>query len=663
MQQKEIEKINKMANAVRFLSLDMITKAKSGHPGLPMGTAELATTLFAKHLKFSPLYPKWENRDRFILSAGHGSALLYSLLHFNGYSDITLDDIKNFRTLGSKTAGHPEYGNLLGIETTTGPLGQGIATSVGIAIAEKVKQAKLSPQIIDNKVYVLAGDGCLMEGISEEAISLAGTLKLNNLIVIWDDNNITIDGNATIANTVDMKARFKANNWNIFEIKNAYDIDEIDSVLTLAKSSDKPAFIDAHTVIGKGYTPVENSASVHGTPLTEDQVIEAKKLANYPTTPFEIPSEVLEFWSEFAIRNNETAKTWFDNVEKLDDDKKDFIKTISGSKKTNIDKVFEELKEKFASEKYEKATRNANGAILEYITPYIKNLIGGTADLCGPTCVKTTHTKEITAQNFDGNFIHFGIREHEMSAAMNGLCLSGFKAFGSTFFTFLDYLKPALRLSALMHLAPVYVFTHDSFLIGEDGPTHQPIEHLVSLRSMPNINVIRPADAIESVEAWQIAIAEKTKPTAIMFSRQSAPMVRDENLSENMVAKGAYVISDFAPTGEHLMTIIATGTEVYTAIKVQKIIREKHGINSRVVSMPSMNLFDIQSDEYKESVIAPETITVSIEAGSTFGWSKYAEINIGIDTFGASAPAEDLRKHFGFTPEQIAEKIMSEISK
>lgn len=663
MQQKEIEKINKMANAVRFLSLDMITKAKSGHPGLPMGTAELATTLFAKHLKFSPLYPKWENRDRFILSAGHGSALLYSLLYFNGYSDITLDDIKNFRTLGSKTAGHPEYGNLLGIETTTGPLGQGIATSVGIAIAEKVKQAKLSPQIIDNKVYVLAGDGCLMEGISEEAISLAGTLKLNNLIVIWDDNNITIDGNATIANTVDMKARFKANNWNIFEIKNAYDIDEIDSVLTLAKSSDKPAFIDAHTVIGKGYAPVENSASVHGTPLTEDQVIEAKKLANYPTTPFEIPSEVLEFWSEFSTRNNETAKTWFDNVEKLDNDKKDFIKTISGSKETNIDKVFEELKEKFASEKYEKATRNANGAILEYITPYIKNLIGGTADLCGPTCVKTTHTKEITAQNFDGNFIHFGIREHEMSAAMNGLCLSGFKAFGSTFFTFLDYLKPALRLSALMHLAPVYVFTHDSFLIGEDGPTHQPIEHLASLRSMPNINVIRPADAIESVEAWQIAIAEKTKPTAIMFSRQSAPMVRDENLSENMVAKGAYVISDFAPTGEHLMTIIATGTEVYTAITVQKIIHEKHGINSRVVSMPSMNLFDIQSDEYKESVITPETITVSIEAGSTFGWSKYAEINIGIDTFGASAPAEDLRKHFGFTAEQIAEKIMSEISK
>lgn len=663
MQQKEIEKINKMANAVRFLSLDMITKAKSGHPGLPMGTAELATTLFAKHLKFSPLYPKWENRDRFILSAGHGSALLYSFLYFNGYSDITLDDIKNFRTLGSKTAGHPEYGNLLGIETTTGPLGQGIATSVGIAIAEKVKQAKLSPQIIDNKVYVLAGDGCLMEGISEEAISLAGTLKLNNLIVIWDDNNITIDGNATIANNVDMKARFKANNWNIFEIKNAYDIDEIDSVLTLAKSSDKPAFIDAHTVIGKGYTPVENSASVHGTPLSESQVIEAKKLANYPTNPFEIPSEVLEFWSEFANRNNETAKTWFDNVEKLDDDKKDFIKTISGSKETNIDKAFEELKEKFASEKYEKATRNANGAILEYITPYIKNLIGGTADLCGPTCVKTTHTKEITSENFDGNFIHFGIREHEMSAAMNGLCLSGFKAFGSTFFTFLDYLKPALRLSALMHLAPVYVFTHDSFLIGEDGPTHQPIEHLASLRSMPNINVIRPADAIESVEAWQIAIAEKTKPTAIMFSRQSAPMVRDGNLSENMVAKGAYVISDFTSTGEHLMTIIATGTEVYTAIKVQKIIREKHGINSRVVSMPSMNLFDIQSDEYKESVIAPETITVSIEAGSTFGWSKYAEINIGIDTFGASAPAEDLRKHFGFTPEQIAEKIMSEISK
>ncbi|MBR1545057.1 MAG: transketolase [Alphaproteobacteria bacterium] len=661
MQQKEIEKLNNMANAVRFLSIDMITKAKSGHPGLPMGCAELATTLFAKHLKFSVNYPKWENRDRFILSAGHGSALLYSLLYLSGYKDISIEDIKNFRQLNSKTAGHPEYGFLDGIETTTGPLGQGIATSVGIAIAEKFKQAKLGSDIINNKVYVLAGDGCLMEGISEEAISLAGTLNLNNLIILWDDNNITIDGNATIANRVDMKERFKANNWNIFEVKNGYDVNEIDEVITLAKSSDKPAFIDIHTIIGHGYKPVENTASVHGSPLSEEQIVEAKQSANYPTTSFEIPSEILSDWNSIGHKFDSDAKLWNEKVENLDSDKKDFLNLITKKLFANIDNIFVSLKDKFVKENFAKATRNANGVIVEEITPYIKNLIGGTADLAGPTVVKNKNTKEITAENFDGNFIHYGIREHEMAACMNGLSLSGIKAFGSTFFTFFDYLKPALRLSALMHQGTVYVFTHDSFFIGEDGPTHQPIEHLASLRATPNVNVIRPADAIESTEAWQIAINENTKPTVLLFSRQATPLLRTDATNENKVSKGAYIISDFAPNKEKLMTIIATGTEVATAIEVQKLLLEKHNINACVVSMPSMNLFDMQSEEYKESVIDDETITVSIEAGSTFGWAKYAEINIGLDSFGASAPAKDLQTKFGFTPEQITEEILNEI--
>ena len=660
MQQKEIEKLQSQANAVRFLSLDMITKAKSGHPGLPMGTAELATTLFSKHLKFSSSNPKWENRDKFILSAGHGSALLYSLLFLTGYKDITLDDIKNFRQFNSKTAGHPEYGHLSGIETTTGPLGQGIATAVGIAIADKIKQTKLGKDIIDNKIFVLAGDGCLMEGVSEEAISLAGSLNLNNLIVLWDNNNITIDGKANITSTTDMNARFKANNWNTFEIKNGYDINEIDEVITKAKLSNNPAFINVKTVIGKGYTPVENTSSIHGSPLSEEQVIEAKTSANYPLTPFEIPQEILNSWKEIGSQYDKEIELWNEKIKNLSNDKKEFLKLLETKKEPNIENNILKLKEKFLQENFDKATRNANGIILNEIIPEIPNIIGGTADLAGPTVVKTSATKEISKNNFDGNFIHYGIREHIMATAMNGLSLSGFKSFGSTFFTFYDYLKPALRLSALMNQGCVYIFTHDSFLIGEDGPTHQPIEHLASLRAIPNINIIRPADAIESAEAWQIAISENKKPTVLLFSRQSTPLVRNDATKENKVNYGAYIVSEANKNTPQLLTIIATGSEVATAKEVQQLL-QKDGINASVVSMPSMNLFEEQSDEYKEMIIPNDTITVSIEAGSTFGWDKYADIKIGIDTFGTSAPAKDLKEYFGFTPELITKKIKEEL--
>ena len=660
MQQKEIENLTLMSNAVRFLSVDMITKAKSGHPGLPMGLSELATTLFAKHLRFSANNPKWENRDRFILSAGHGSALLYSILYLTGYKDISLNDVKNFRQLGSPTAGHPEYGYLNGIETTTGPLGQGIATATGIAIAEKIKQAKLGNDIINNKVYVLVGDGCLMEGISEEAISLAGTLNLDNMIVIWDNNNTTIDGTADIANKVNMIERFKANNWNTFEIKDGYNFTEIDDILTLAKKSDKPAFIAVKTTIGKGLPELENTCKVHGSPLSEEQRATMANLIGWNYPPFEIPENILSLWNEVGKHYDEEVQNWNDKVKKLPQEKQNFLNLIETKKEPDLKDTFATLKENFIKDNFAKATRNANGEIIKTITPHIENLIGGTADLSGPTCTKNEHSKTITSKDFNGNFIEYGIREHAMGAILNGLSLSGFKPYGSTFFTFVDYLKPALRLSSIMKQGAIYVLTHDSFMLGEDGPTHQPIEHLAMLRAQPNLNLIRPADAIESAEAWEIALQTNNMPTAILFSRQSTPLLRKDT-KENKTALGAYVISEAKKDQPQLLTIIATGTEVALAIQTQELLLKKDGINASVVSMPSMNLFESQSDDYKESVIPSETITVSIEAGSTFGWSKYADINIGLDRFGASAPAKDLMEKFGFTPELLARRIKEQL--
>ncbi|MGN0929993.1 MAG: transketolase [Alphaproteobacteria bacterium] len=660
MQQKEIENLTLMSNAVRFLSVDMITKAKSGHPGLPMGLSELATTLFAKHLRFSANFPKWENRDRFVLSAGHGSALLYSLLYLTGYKDISLNDIKNFRQLNFPTAGHPEYGYLDGIETTTGPLGQGIATATGIAIAEKIKQAKLGENIINNKVYVIVGDGCLMEGISEEAISLAGTLNLNNMIVIWDNNNTTIDGTADIANKVNMIERFKANNWNTFEIKDGYNFTEIDEILTLAKSSDKPAFISVKTTIGKGLPELENTCKVHGFPLSEEQRATMANLIGWNYPAFEIPTDILSLWNEVGHKYDEEVKIWNDKVKTLSQTKQDFLKLIETKNEPDLKEVFSTLKENFIKDNFAKATRNANGEIIKAITPHIENLIGGTADLSGPTCTKNENSKTITDKDFNGNFIEYGIREHTMGAILNGLSLSGFKPYGSTFLTFVDYLKPALRLSSIMKQGAIYIFTHDSFMLGEDGPTHQPIEHIAMLRAQPNLNLIRPADAIESAEAWEIALQTNNMPTAILFSRQSTPLLR-KDAKENKTALGAYVISEAKKDLPQLLTIIATGTEVALAIQTQELLLKKDGINASVVSMPSMNLFEMQSDDYKESVIPSETITVSIEAGSTFGWSKYADINIGLDRFGASAPAKDLMEKFGFTPELLARQIKEQL--
>ena len=631
MQEEVKAKLQKMAEAARFLSVDMTGAAKSGHPGLPMGAAEFATVLFARHLRFSAAHPEWEARDRFVLSAGHGSALLYSLLYLAGYRDTTLDDLKSFRQDGSKTAGHPEYGKLAGIETTTGPLGQGIGTAAGIAIALKKKK-------LDAKVWVLAGDGCLMEGISEEAISLAGTLCLDNLIVLWDDNDTVIDGAAASVQAVDMPARFKANGWDTIAA-DGYDLDTLDEAFAKARAAKRPAFVAIKTTIGKGAPSVEGSAKAHGSPLSPEQAAEARKTRGWNYGPFEIPADILREWRAAGARFDAEAE---DGTHAL--------------LRPDMRPAFAVLKQKFIDGNYSKATRAASGETLAVIAPLCPDLVGGTADLAEPTFTKTAASKPITHGDFSGNFIEYGIREHAMAACMNGLALSGFKPYGGTFLTFSDYLKPALRLSALMRLGVIYVLTHDSIFLGEDGPTHQPVEHIAALRAMPNLNLMRPADAVEVAEAWEVALESVDTPCAILLSRQGVPLVR-KSAGKNMLAKGAYEISP-AAAGARLLSLIATGSEVALAIEAQKILMANHGINSSVISMPSRFLFERQSEEYRASVIDDESVCVSIEAASTFGWDRYADIRIGIDTFGESGKAEDLRERFGFTPAQIVRRIL-----
>ncbi|MDR1477083.1 MAG: transketolase [Rickettsiales bacterium] len=643
MQGEDFGKLQKMADAVRFLAADMVGAARSGHPGLPMGAAEFATALFARHLRFAAAHPAWERRDRFVLSAGHASAMLYSLLWLAGYKDITLDDLKKFRQIGAKTAGHPEYGMLAGIETTTGPLGQGLGTAVGMAIANRIKEALARGK--HGKVWVLAGDGCLMEGISEEAISLAGTLGLSNLIVLWDDNDTVIDGRARDVQAADMKARFKACGWDIFE-SDGYDFAEIDAAFEKAKAANRPAFVAIKTIIGKGAPAVEGSAAAHGSPLTPEQLTEARRARKWDYAPFEIPADILKEWRAVGAKYESEA---------VADEK-----ATKPAERPDLGSTFAALKKKFIADDYSKATRAASGEVLAAIVPKVPDLIGGTADLAEPTFTKPASSSTISRNDFAGNFIEYGIREHEMAACMNGLALAGFRPYGGTFLVFSDYMKPALRLSALMRLGAIYVLTHDSIFLGEDGPTHQPVEHIAALRAVPNLNVMRPADAIETAEAWEVALASESTPCAILLSRQAVPLAR-KSAGENMLAKGAYTISEAAAGKPKLLTLISTGSEVSLALEVQKLLLEKHGMNSAAVSMPSWFLFEKQSEEYRESVVDRETVCVSIEAASTFGWERWADIKIGLDTFGASGKADAVRVRFGFTPEQIAKKILAEL--
>ncbi len=648
------EKYADMANAIRFLSADAIEKSNSGHPGMPLGMADVATVLFSKFLKINPKDPHWFDRDRFVLSAGHGSMLIYSLLYLLGYKDIDLDDIKNFRQLGAKTAGHPEYGHLAGIDMTTGPLGQGISSAVGMALAERIVNAKFGNQLCSHYTYVINGDGCLMEGISEEAASLAGHLKLNKLIVLWDNNNITIDGAVEQANSTNQLARFEAMGWNTFEV-DGHNYAEIEKTLIKARQSDKPVLISCKTKIGFGAPTKCGTSKCHGAPLGAEEVAAMRKNLNWQYEPFVVPAEILNMWRSAGKNSEKEYESWCESAKKAG---KTFSDYIAGILPTNWADALQDVKRKAIAEKTKVATRKASQMCLEAIVPAVPQIVGGSADLAASNLTSVPGMDTITAKNYGGNNLMYGIREHAMGAIMNGLALhGGIIPYGGTFFVFSDYMRPAMRLAAIMGIRAIYVLTHDSIGVGEDGPTHQPIEHLASYRAMPNINTFRPCDVVETAEAWQIALESETTPSVLALSRQNLPLLRTSS-AENLTLHGGYVISDVLAGKERQATLIATGSEVSLAVEAQKILREK-GIETAVVSMPCTELFDNQPAFYQESVLG-NCPRVAIEAAAKFGWEKYTGLDgdiIGMDGFGASGPAGSLYEYFGITAEEVVESV------
>ena len=650
--------IRQMANAIRFLSADAIEKSQSGHPGMPLGMADVATVLFSKFIKIDPQHPRWFDRDRFVLSAGHGSMLMYSLLYLLGYEDISIEDIKNFRQLGAKTAGHPEYGHLAGIDMTTGPLGQGISSAVGMALAERMLNAKFGNNLCNHYTYVINGDGCLMEGISEEAISLAGHLRLNKLIVLWDNNNITIDGTVDKANSTNQIMRFQAVGWNTIEI-DGHNPAQIEKAIQQARQSDKPTLIACKTTIGFGAPTKCGTSKCHGSPLGAEEIESMRKNLGWTSAPFDVPADILAAWREAAKRNEKTYADWAQNAKHAG---KEFDDIINNRLPKNWDKELLALEEKCIAEKTKVATRKASQMCLEKIVPAIPQIVGGSADLAASNLTFVEGLKTVTKGDYHGNNVMYGIREHAMGAMMNGMALhGGVLPYGGTFFVFSDYLRPAQRLAALMGLRVIYVLTHDSIGVGEDGPTHQPIEHLASYRAMPNINVFRPCDVVETAEAWRVAIENEHTPSILALSRQGLPMLRTSS-KENLTAKGGYVISPC--NGKRQATLIATGSEVSLAVEAQQALREE-GIEVAVVSMPCTELFDAQPISYQEDVLgsAPR---IAIEAASKFGWEKYVGLQgdiIGMDGFGASGPAGELYKYFGITKEEIIDSVKNCLKK
>lgn len=647
----EQHKLQQMANAIRFLSAEAIEKAKSGHPGMPLGMADVAAVLFGRYIKINPAAPRWFDRDRFVLSAGHGSMLLYSLFYLLGYSDITLDDIKNFRQLGSKTAGHPEYGHLAGIDMTTGPLGQGISSAVGMALAERRINAEFGDDLCNHYTYVMCGDGCLMEGISEEAISLAGLWKLNKLIVFWDNNNITIDGTVDMANGTDQIARFKAVGWNTISV-DGRNYEEIAAAIEQAQKSDKPTLIACKTTIGFGAPHKQGTSKVHGSPLGAEELEAMRQNLGWTAAPFEVPTEIMAAWRAAGQRSAAQYAEWQKNAE----NNQKFADYINDRLPENWNKDLNELKKKTIKEQTAVATRKASQLCLENIMGRIPQVIGGSADLAASNLTFVNGMKTITAADYDGNNVMYGIREHAMGAIMNGMALhGGVIPYGGTFFVFSDYLRPSMRLAALMGLRVVYVLTHDSIGVGEDGPTHQPIEHLASYRAMPNIYTFRPCDVVETAEAWEIALESEKTPSILALSRQSVPTLRADS-AENLSKRGGYVISK--AQREPQATIIATGTEVSLAVEAQKQLRES-GIEVNVVSMPCCELFDQQPEDYKRSVLG-KAPRVAVEAAAVYGWERYtgaSENVIGLNSFGASGKGEEVYKHFDITVENVVNKV------
>ena len=653
--------LDQLANAVRFLSIDAVQKANSGHPGMPMGMADVSTVLFKEHLKFNPQNPNWINRDRFILSAGHGSMLLYSLLYLTGYKNFTIDEIKNFRQMNSICAGHPEYKKNSGIETTTGPLGQGLGNAVGLAIGEEIFRKKFSSSVVDHKTYVIASDGDLMEGISHEAMSLAGHLKLKNLIVFFDNNKISIDGPTSLSVSDNYKKRFESYGWNFLEV-NGHNHKQISNAIKKASKSNRPNIISCKTIIGFGSPNKSGKSSSHGSPLGDEEIALVRKKLKWPHTPFEVPKDILKAWRKIGEKGITLEKKWSSTLNKKNSKiKKELDSIQNNSNLKNLDAIINAEKEKYFKEKPNKATRECSSMVIEVVTKLLPEIIGGSADLSGSNNTKTKNSKVISSKDFNGNYIHYGIREHGMAAAMNGLALySGLIPYGGTFLIFSDYCKPSIRLSALMGLKVIYIFSHDSIGLGEDGPTHQPVEQLAGLRAIPNLNVFRPADINETLECWQVALKSKNTPSAIALSRQKLPYINPSHQKENKSELGAYVVN--TTSQNNAVTLIASGSEVELALQAQKKLKEIN-IDSKVVSMPCQELFNQQSLIYKNEIINKDVPVITIEASSVSSWEKYSKNNMGMETFGESAPIKEVYKHFNLTSDKIVELTKKIIKK
>ncbi len=647
-----------LANAIRALSMDAVQAANSGHPGMPMGMADVATVLFTQYLKFDPQMPKWPDRDRFVLSAGHGSMLIYSLLHLTGYARPTIDDIRNFRQLHSPCAGHPENFELEGIECTTGPLGQGLAMAVGMAIAERHLNATFGNDLVDHRTWVVVGDGCLMEGINLEAIGLSGHLGLGRLIVLWDDNGITIDGKTELSTSEDIPARFRATGWHT-ESCDGHDFADIARAIDAAVADDRPSLIACKTLIGKGAPNKQGTSATHGSPLGADEVAAARETLGWTSPPFEIPSEVAEEWTAIGMRGRDVRTAWEDRVS-ASAQGTEFTRRVKGEFPGGS--AMRDYLTSLVANPPTVATRKASEMALEAINAALPDTLGGSADLTGSNNTKTKSTNPLTRNDYSGRYIYYGIREFGMAAAMNGMALhGGVIPYGGTFLVFADYCRNAIRLSAIQRQRVIYVMTHDSIGLGEDGPTHQPVEHLMSLRAMPGLNVYRPADAIEAAECWALALKTADAPSLLALSRQNLPPVRFD-VSENLCARGAYRVKD--AEGSRAVVLVATGSEVSLAIEVAKAL-EAGGIGADVVSMPCTELFDAQDAAYRTDLLPRDAMIVSIEAGATLGWERYTGrdgLNIGLDRFGASAPAEALFDHFGFTADAIVPKIKAKLA-
>jgi len=650
-----------MANAIRALTMDSVQAANSGHPGMPMGMADVATVLFNDFMKFNPQDPNWPDRDRFVLSAGHGSMLIYSLLHLTGYDSISMDDIRNFRQLGSPCAGHPEFGEAAGIETTTGPLGQGIANAVGMAMAEKLQAARYGADIADHYTYVIAGDGCLMEGISHEAISLAGHLNLSKMIVLFDDNGITIDGSTDITVSDDQGARFAASGWHVQSI-DGHDTAAIADAIRAAKADDRPSMIACKTTIGFGSPNKQGTAGTHGAPLGDDEIALTREAIGWPHAPYVIPNDVMSAWRAAGTRSADAYAAWQDRLAALPADKRDaFNAANAGELPASLNGAIQAYKKDLAADPQKVATRKASQMALEVINGEVAQTIGGSADLTGSNNTNSSQMQPVTPDDFSGSFVHYGVREHGMAAAMNGIALhGGFIPYSGTFLVFTDYCRPSIRLSALMKQRVIYVMTHDSIGLGEDGPTHQPVEHVSSLRAMPNLNVYRPADVVETIECWQLALESAETPSVIALTRQGLAQVRTDYEADNLCSRGAYEVS--AASSDAAVTLLATGSEVAIALDAQKTL-EADGIATKVVSVPSFELFAQQDDDYRAGILG-NGVRIGIEAGVRQGWESLIGDKggfVGMDSFGASAPINDLYDHFGITTERVVEEAKARL--